>query len=215
MTLANGILYAGAEVGSDAKGSGRLYAFTASCGFGTCGPLWVSKLPRPVFGLAVADGVLVVGTYGEVSGYEPICADPGGCPPLWTGQIKGPAIGMVVVGGTIYVQDQASGVYAFPVACGTADARCRPRWRATGFFSAFLSSAPPAVANGLVFVGGTDGKLYVFAASCVGACTPLRTIDTGGGHKDWIYLNVTENMIFTAGGHSLVGFGLSADHPGA
>jgi outer membrane protein assembly factor BamB len=52
----------------------------------------------------------------------------------------------------------------------------------TGLTGAAVDSAP-AVANGVVYVGSSDGKLYAFAVGCAtggGACTPIWTATTGG-----------------------------------
>ena len=35
------------------------------------------------------------------------------------------------------------------------------------------------MANGVVYVGSTDEKLYAFPASCSNPCSPLRSIATG------------------------------------
>jgi outer membrane protein assembly factor BamB len=43
-------------------------------------------------------------------------------------------------------------------------------------------NSSPAVANGVVYVGSSDGKLYAFAVGCSttgGACTPIWTANTG------------------------------------
>jgi len=37
------------------------------------------------------------------------------------------------------------------------------------------------VANGIVYVGSADNKLYAFDASCRQACQPLWSYATGGG----------------------------------
>jgi outer membrane protein assembly factor BamB len=55
-------------------------------------------------------------------------------------------------------------------------------WTATTGGSIFNSS--PAVADGVVYVGSEDGKLYAYAVGCAsggGSCTPLWTATTGSG----------------------------------
>jgi outer membrane protein assembly factor BamB len=52
----------------------------------------------------------------------------------------------------------------------------------TGATGAAVNSSP-AVANGVVYVGSNDGKLYAFAAGCAtggGTCTPIWKGTTGG-----------------------------------
>ena len=52
----------------------------------------------------------------------------------------------------------------------------------TGATGAAVDSSP-AVANGVVYVGSADGKLYAFAVGCAtggGTCAPLWTATTGG-----------------------------------
>ena len=52
----------------------------------------------------------------------------------------------------------------------------------TGATGAAVNSSP-AVANGVVYVGSTDGKLYAYAVGCAtggGTCTPIWTATTGG-----------------------------------
>ncbi len=52
----------------------------------------------------------------------------------------------------------------------------------TGATGAAVNSSP-AVANGVVYVGSNDGKLYAFAVGCAtggGTCTPIWTATTGG-----------------------------------
>jgi outer membrane protein assembly factor BamB len=52
----------------------------------------------------------------------------------------------------------------------------------TGLTGDWIDSSP-AVANGVVYVGSGDGKLYAYAVGCgrgAGSCTPLWTATTGG-----------------------------------
>lgn len=57
-------------------------------------------------------------------------------------------------------------------------ASCSPLW--TGTTGSLIRSSP-AVANGVVYVGSSDGNLYAFPASCGtggASCTPLWTATT-------------------------------------
>ena len=51
----------------------------------------------------------------------------------------------------------------------------------TGSSGSYIRSSP-AVADGVVYIGSTDGKLYAYAVGCAnggGTCTPLWTATTG------------------------------------
>jgi hypothetical protein len=53
----------------------------------------------------------------------------------------------------------------------------------TGAATGGISSSP-AVANGVVYIGSSDGKLYAYAVGCAsggGTCTPIWTATTGWG----------------------------------
>jgi outer membrane protein assembly factor BamB len=70
----------------------------------------------------------------------------------------------------VYVQGYK--LYAYPVKCRPDGGICKPHWKASvrGF------AASPAVANGVVYIGSTNGRLYAFGAKCARggrACTPL------------------------------------------
>jgi outer membrane protein assembly factor BamB len=86
---------------------------------------------------------------------------------------------------TVYIADGLLGrLWAFSTSCGTRGALCDPSW--SGQMSSDHSSqSSPAVANGLVYVGSNDGRLYVFDADGCGAalCQPLwtGTMDAGAG----------------------------------
>jgi outer membrane protein assembly factor BamB len=120
------------------------------------------------------------------------------CTPLWTGA-TGSIIGdssPAVANGLVDVGSFDNKLYAFSAAAGSTNCTttgtppvttCTPLWTgATGF--SIRSS--PAVANGVVYVGSADTKLYAFGAAAgstncttsgtppVTTCTPLRTVAT-------------------------------------
>jgi outer membrane protein assembly factor BamB len=184
--VADGVVYVGLD---------GLEAFSVGCGSGgaTCTPLWtgltgdyVSSSP------AVANGVVYVGSWdGKLYAFAVGCSSGGGaCTPLWTGGSTddgGIVSAPTVVGGVVYVGSTGGTLYAFAVGCGSGGGTCSPLWTATPdggllYGSEFLSS--PAVANGVVYIGSTDGKLYAYAVGCAsggGTCTPLWTGSVGGG----------------------------------
>jgi outer membrane protein assembly factor BamB len=95
-----------------------------------------------------------------------------------------------VANGVIYVGSGDDKLYAFDAAgvtgCSGTPATCTPLWTATT--SGVIITSSPTVANGVVYVGSNDGKLYAFDAAgvtgCSGSpktCIPLWTATTGGG----------------------------------
>jgi outer membrane protein assembly factor BamB len=94
-----------------------------------------------------------------------------------------------VANGVVYVGSVEGELYAFDAAgatgCSGAPKTCSPLWTATTGGAIYSSS--PAVANGVVYVGSDDGKLYAFDAAgvtnCSGTpktCSPLWTATIGG-----------------------------------
>ena len=81
-------------------------------------------------------------------------------------------------------------------------------WSATTGDSIYSS---PAVANGVVYVGSHDGKLYAYAVGCAsggGTCTPLWTATTGVG----IFSSpaVANGVVYIGSGdHKLYAYSLS------
>ena len=192
--VAGGVVYVGSW-------DGKLYAFAVGCasGGGACTPLWTGATGSYIDSSpAVANGVTYVGSddgnlYAfDAAGVTGCSGTPKTCSPLWTGA-TGNAVNSspAVANGVVYVGSDDGNLYAFDAAgvihCrGISGARsCTPLWTgATG--NAVQSS--PAVANGVVYAGSLDGKLYAFDAAgvtdCSGtsaarSCTPLWTGATG------------------------------------
>jgi hypothetical protein len=141
----------------------------------------------------VADGTVYYTGSGQLDAYAVGCASGGrSCTPLWQ-SADVDALGWqiqyspAVANGVVYVG--AGGEYsgrteldAFAVGCTSGGGSCMPLWRAqVGASWGVLDIGSPTVANGVVYVGsseGAAGKLYAFAADCASGgrtCTPLWT----------------------------------------
>lgn len=147
------------------------------------------------------------------------------CRALWVGATGGgsssPAVapptaaatnGVVYVGGlansgnNLYAFD-ANGVINCTIVGGTQT--CQPLW--VGATNGFVQSSP-AVANGVVYVGSSDGSLYAFAAAGCGksVCSPLSTFltnDNGGVHGNsspavsggLVYIGSSDGYLYVIG----------------
>jgi hypothetical protein len=178
------------------------YSRDASTGCGgsptTCSPLWTSDASyQALMGPPTVSGSTVVvhelsGTKRlvvfDATGAGPSCSGtPVVCKPLWTAPVWSKAP-VTVANGLIYVSDQTNqrlDVYdaAGQQGCSGSPVVCQPLWTSTsvGPLSAYAS---PAVANGLVYMSGSNG-LSVFDAAgttgCSGSpalCTPMWTAPT-------------------------------------
>ena len=140
-----------------------------------CGELFEYPVPAfpafaPISGVAVAGNRLFVGAGGYLAAYDATGATnctkavPRICHPLWAltapdaPATDGPP---VVSGNTLFVRGLTN-VVAFDVATGAR------RWETSPTVSV---ASNPAVANGVLFVGGSDGRLYAFDANGVTGCS--------------------------------------------
>jgi len=107
----------------------------------------------------------------------------------WTTTTGGARSSPAVANGVVYLGSADGKLYAFDAGgatgCSATPKTCSPLWSATTGGAIYSSS--PAVANGVVYVGSDDRKLYAFDAAgvtnCSGTpktCTPLWTAITGG-----------------------------------
>lgn len=162
--------------------SNKLYAFPASCRSDRriCPTAWTGPIPGHAAAgpPAVSGGVVVVassGTDGGVVAYPAVCVDL--CQPAWRAATGGPATGVTASATTAYVVSRGR-LLAFPLSCSGT---CRPSW--VGPFAVGHAGptgiapsgaiGPPAVEGDRVAVGGSDGRLWVFPASCdARACGP-------------------------------------------
>ncbi len=111
----------------------------------------------------VADGRVFAGTYsGRLRALDAATGRE-----LWVRDLGGPVLhSPAVAGGTVYSSSMA-GVDALDAASGAV------RWHAAG--SPFGYDTSPAVADGLVLLGGRDGVFYAFSAETGGAAWTLAT----------------------------------------
>ncbi len=172
--------------------SDELYAFPVGCASDAlpCAPAWSADvLGRPAGGPpALGDGLIVVGSSsnrGGVSAYPAACEAT--CEPVWTARFDGPATSVAIGDGFAFTVARGR-LLAFSMSC---TARCEPAWRAHLTFDAgstIEAASPNAVATGAeggpvfadgrVYVGGSDGRLWVFSSSCEsGRCEPIGAYD--------------------------------------
>jgi outer membrane protein assembly factor BamB len=195
--------------------SSQLYAYSANGSTGcsgqppkTCVPLWIGD---PTNGNAAGDfsspavknGVVYAVWHDFFSSDADLYAyatagttgcsgSPKFCEPLWKASADGAsklASPPKVVNGVVYVGAQDGKLYAFDAAgstgcAGTPVKTCAPLWTAA---TGSEIAATPAVVNGVVYVGATDGRLFGFDAAgstgCAGSpvktCAPLWKAATG------------------------------------
>jgi outer membrane protein assembly factor BamB len=184
--VSNGVVYVGSR-------DGLVYAFAVGCasGGGSCSPIWTGNAGGAIDGTpAVTGGIVYVGSEdGTLDAFAVGCNTGGGlCQPLWYGVTTGPVFSSpAVAGGVVYVGSNDHKLYAFSITCAAAavakpngtSGGCSPLW--TGTTGGEVHSSP-AVANGVVYVGSDDHKLYAYAVGCNtggGACPSLWTGTTG------------------------------------
>jgi outer membrane protein assembly factor BamB len=213
MTIANGKVFVTDAEGVQAYDAAGKQNCTVSGTARTCAPLWATSThtatgpgftPGPG-SPAVTNGILYVPGYGDglalsqggayVAAFDPAgstgCSgSPKVCAPMWT--TTGPPGGTANAGsptianGVIYIANGT--LYAFDAAgsknCPGAPKVCAPLWTAATSNNPTYSA--PAVANGTVYVGSWDSKLYAFDAAGTAncstttpkTCTPLWTAAT-------------------------------------
>jgi outer membrane protein assembly factor BamB len=160
---------------------GFLYAFSELC-TRSCTPVWMadagSSIPYPP---TAADGFVFVGTHdGLLMAYPSGCSSGIECAPAWVGQVgSSVSSAPLVANGLVYEADVTGGrLVAFPVACGSAGARCTPRW--TAAIGPKLDVIGPLLGrvHGLVLA---DGSVYV-----IGGDERLHAYDADTGRPLWI-----------------------------
>jgi len=120
---------------------------------------------------------------------------------------EGTGYGVAFAGGLAVVH--ADGLYAFPVDCVTDGVTCVPSW--IGHLGSGEASRP-MVADGVVYAGGTDGRIYAFSADCGeggSACQPLWVGDTGFGPTR--VEAVSDGVVYATSGNAITGFPVTCD----
>jgi hypothetical protein len=158
----------------------------------TCAPRWHASTPGPVSASpAVVDGVLYVGVLNashsagaldafDAGGVAGCSGTPTLCTPLWSAPLPSfLGTGVAVAGGHVFATASDGTLYSFDAhgvsGCGGVPRTCAPEWSAPSV----ISSAPPAVANGVVYAANA-GDVRAFDAAgathCSGSprqCTPI------------------------------------------
>ncbi len=174
-----------------ASTDGKVYAFDAAgvtnCSGTptTCTPLWTSN---PIGAIdtspTVAGGVLYIGEFKTLYAFDAagvtncFSGTPTMCSPLWTAATGGSIqhSSPAVANGVVYVGADDQYLYAFDAAgvtncTGSGFSKtCSPLWKGV-IASGTLFESSPAVANGVVYIGGGDGMLYAFDAAGATNCT--------------------------------------------
>jgi outer membrane protein assembly factor BamB len=213
--VVNGTVYLGA-------GDGKLYAIDAKGNINcsgtpkTCAPLWTATAGGNQFQdtPAVANGVVYIGAgyfpthlYAfDATGSHNCSGTPKTCTPLWSSAAAGdiiegpPAVDPAIGTGVVYISSASMGgsslLSAFDAAgrvnCSGIPKVCQPIGTAAGIFTA------PVVANGVLYVGSSDGNMYAFDAAgslnCSGSpatCTPIWSAAAGNNPASPVVVNGT------------------------
>jgi outer membrane protein assembly factor BamB len=195
-TVANGVVYSNSS-------DGHLYAYNAAgCGRAECGPIWsavIGKAAEFQTGSSEASPAVsgdVVYTAGNrqlfaFSASACAAAPTSSCTPLWTSpDTFGEAesflgSGPSVSGGRVFLASSDTSPEGFTrmmafSAAGCGRTICAPQWTSRVAQNSF--EVTPAVANGVVYAGATDG-LFAFSAAGCGrpTCAPLWRGNPAGG----------------------------------
>jgi outer membrane protein assembly factor BamB len=205
--VANGVVYIG-------SGDNKLYAFDATTG----ATLWTATTGDVVRSSpAVANGIVYVGggdgkLYAfDAAGTTNCSGTPKTCSPLWTSVTLGYSLfsSPVVANGFAYIGSPGPNIdltngelYAFDALgttnCSGTPKTCSPLWaNGTGGYPVFSS---PAVANGIVYVGSDDNKLWAFNASTgatVWTATTSNPVDASPAVANGVvYVGSDDNTLY-------------------
>lgn len=161
---------------------------------------------------AVVGGVVYIGsTDGTLWAYPADGCGQSFCDtPLWQSTnlaqiMDSPTVanGVVYIGSQTDQNNNAGLLNAFS-ASGCGKTVCAPLWQGLAGDQSILESSP-AVADGVVYVGGFDGKLYAFNADGCGKakCMPLWTGQTGASiestptvYKGHVYIGSDDGNLY-------------------
>ena len=184
-TVANGMVFFGSQT-SFTNNDGKLNAFSAAgCGQAVCAPVWQGLAgPQSILesSPAVADGVVYVGAFdGKLYAFDADGCGAATCNALWTGQTGGTIESSPTVShGTVFIGSDDGKLYAFPAA-GCGQATCTPLWTGSLGNNSPVFFSSPAVAKGMVYIGGQHSLGAFRAAGCgQPTCQPLwKAVDNG------------------------------------
>jgi outer membrane protein assembly factor BamB len=152
---------------------------------------WFDAVPGSLFNsspIVANSSVYIGGEHGDLSVFPEQGCGAARCQPTWVGATASQTFSApAVADGFAYLTTEPSifsndgRLDAFDAnGCGHHIHTCQPLWEGIGGDLPFVDSSP-AVSGGVVYVGGTDGKLYAFAARGCGqpSCQPLWTAQVG------------------------------------
>jgi outer membrane protein assembly factor BamB len=216
-TVSGGIVYIGAAVLHPT----HLYAFSAAgttnCS-GTpkvCQPLWTATTPGSVSGApAVANGSVYAGdTAGHVSAFSAAgttnCSGaPKTCNALWTATNGyGTSGSVAVANGAVYVATTNNAIVSAYSAAGTTNCSgtpktCTPLWTTSPTGVGAFQKTTPSVANGVLYIGNNNGKVYAYSAtgttncSATKVCSPLWSAQTTANVVIWSSPAITDGFVY-------------------
>lgn len=218
--VADGVVYVGSM-------EGNLLAFDAAGSSGCsgtpkhCNALWTGSGGGTASAPSVVGGLVFTG-FGDLQAFDAkgtlgCSGSPKTCTPLWRGVTGGDQIGWsmpAVANGVVLAESIGHKLYAFDALgvtnCSAVLRSCAPLWTAdTGSanWNGVTRPSSPTVANGVVYIGGADGRLYAFGAtgqvSCSGVpkiCNALFSTDGGGAlHDTAPSAAVADGIVYIAG----------------
>jgi outer membrane protein assembly factor BamB len=192
-----------------------------------CAPLWVGTPPQisgsQVSTPAIGNGRVYVGAPDgnmyvfDAKGVTNCAGSPKICAPLWTDETRttgalnsSPAFD----GNFVYVGSSTQDLYAFDVN-GSLDCTtelpvtCAPVFTDVMFVG---TSSSPAIANGLVYVGGNDGALHAFSENDFSHCVhgpnicPQVWTAAVGSSIDLSSPAVADGVVYIGGGQNIASF---------
>jgi PQQ-like domain len=222
--VGNSTVYVGITKPSADEFSGTTYAYDAASGApGTGGGQGPTDAPLRDGGLLYTTWQFTCCFGSTYAGVQAVDASTGSVVfgDLTNGQSEGPSpAGIAVAGGVIYatgdfVPSPGAGAYQLRAIDAAGKTNCAPFSQNIGIFppvtcTPLWSATPPAeldtepaVANGDVYAGGTDGNLYVYAAGGCGraTCTPLWTAHTGAAIKASVAVTGDTALVASTDGH--------------
>ena len=201
--VGDGFVYVTTFIDTPNLFSGRLLVFPAAgCGQANCAPSWTAKIGGPaedtvapvISGNTVFTTSTTLFGNGFNSNFHLMAFPAAGCGAAVCTPLRsydtgdGGAEGAAVSQGMLFATTQASpdpntiGVVAAYPAAGCGKPRCEPLWTGVNFTSG--PGSPPAVVNGVVFVGKgpavdiPDAGVFAFKAAGCGAaiCMPVKFV---------------------------------------